>query len=88
VYFCCLEALQNAALHAGAGAKVMISVRLEEAALVLEVADDGCGFAQGQPPQGGLRRISDRVDALGGRLEIESEPGQGTRMWGRLPLTT
>jgi signal transduction histidine kinase len=88
VYFSCLEALRNAAQHAGPGAKVKISVRLEEAAVVFEVADDGCGFVEGQPPEGGLRRISDRVDALGGRLEIESETGHGTRVRGRLPVTT
>jgi signal transduction histidine kinase len=87
VYFCCLEALRNAALHAGAGVKATISVRIEEAAIVFEIADDGCGFVQGQPPEGGLRRISDRVEALGGRLEIESEPGHGTHVWGSLPLT-
>ena len=86
VYFCCLEALQNAAQHAGSGAKTRVSVRREEASVVFEVADDGNGLAQGQPTGGGLRRIVDRVSALGGRLEIESEPGHGTRVRGRLPL--
>jgi signal transduction histidine kinase len=88
VYFCCLEALQNAAQHAGSGAKTTVSVHREEAAVVFEVADDGDGFALSQPTEGGLRRIVDRVGALGGRLEIESEPGQGTRVRGRLPLTS
>ena len=88
VYFCCLEALQNAAQHAGSGAKTTVSVHREEAAVVFEVADDGDGFAQSQPTEGGLRRIVDRVVALGGRLEIESEPGHGTRVRGRLPLTS
>jgi signal transduction histidine kinase len=88
VYFCCLEALQNAAQHAGSGAKTTVSVHREEAAVVFEVADDGDGFAQGQPTEGGLRRIVDRVVALGGRLEIESEPGHGTCVRGRLPLTS
>ncbi len=87
VYFSCLEALRNAVQHAGAGVKAKISIRLEEEALVFEVADDGCGFVQGQRPEGGLRRISDRVEALGGRLEIDSEPGHGTRIWGTLPVT-
>jgi signal transduction histidine kinase len=88
VYFCCLEALQNAAQHGGGGAKTTVSVRREAAAVVFEVADDGDGFAQSQPTEGGLRRIVDRVGALGGRLEIESEPGHGTRVRGRLPLTS
>jgi signal transduction histidine kinase len=86
VYFCCLEALQNAAQHAGSRAKTTVSVHRDEAAVVFEVADDGDGFAQSQPTEGGLRRIVDRVGALGGRLEIESEPGHGTRVRGRLPL--
>ena len=88
VYFCCLEALQNAAQHAGSGAKTTVSVHREEAAVVFEVADDGDGFALSQPTEGGLRRMVDRVVALGGRLEIESEPGHGTRVRGRLPLTS
>jgi signal transduction histidine kinase len=86
VYFCCLEALQNAARHAGSGAKATVSVHGKEASVVFEVADDGDGFVQGQQTEGGLRRIGDRVTALGGRLEIESEPGHGTRVRGRLPL--
>ena len=88
VYFCCLEALQNAAQHAGGGAKTTVAVHREATAVLFEVADDGDGFAQGQPTEGGLRRIVDRVGALGGRLEIESEPGHGTRVRGRLPLTS
>lgn len=88
VYFCCLEALRNAALHAGSGAKARVSIGVDEEAVVFEIADDGCGFVQGQPPTGGLCRIDDRVTALGGRLQIESEPGHGTRISGRLPLTT
>jgi signal transduction histidine kinase len=88
VYFCCLEALQNAAQHAGSGAKTTVSVHREAAAVVFEVADDGDGFAPTQRTEGGLGRIVDRVGALGGRLEIESEPGHGTRVRGRLPLTS
>ncbi len=87
VYFCCLEALRNVALHAGSGAKARVSVAVEEDALVFEIADDGCGFITGHPSKGGLRRIGDRVAALGGRLEIESEAGRGTSVSGCLPLS-
>jgi signal transduction histidine kinase len=86
VYFCCLEALRNAARHGGRGAKATVMVHRKEAWVFFEVADDGDGFAQGQPTEGGLQRIGDRLAALGGRLEIESEPGHGTRVRGSLPL--
>ena len=88
VYFCCLEAIRNAALHAGTGTKASISVRVEEESLVFEIADDGCGFDTRQPSDGALRRIGDRVAAFGGRLEIESAPGRGTSVSGNLPLAT
>jgi signal transduction histidine kinase len=87
VYFCCLEGLRNAAQHAGSGAKTTVSVHRQEAAVVFEVSDDGVGFDTSQPTEGGLGRIVDRVGALGGHLEIESEPDHGTRVRGRLPLT-
>ena len=53
--------------------------------LELEVADDGVG---GPDPEGhGLLGIADRVDALGGRLQIESPAGGGTLLTAQLPLT-
>ena len=87
VYFCCVEALRNVALHAGAGAKATVSVRIEREALVFEIADDGCGFAHTGQPEGGLRRIGDRVEALGGQFAVDSRSGHGTRVSGSLPLT-
>ena len=88
VYFCCLEALRNVAQHAGTGAKAMVSIGIEADTLVFEVADDGCGFVTAEPSNGGLRRIGDRVAALGGSLEIESMSDHGTNVSGHLPLTT
>jgi signal transduction histidine kinase len=76
VYFCCLEALRNAGPLADADAA--ISIRPEDDALVFEIA----GAA---PPPEALRRIGDRVAALGGHLELESEPGEGSRLRGTLP---
>jgi signal transduction histidine kinase len=86
VYFCCREALRNAEQHGGAGVKATVSIRLEQAAIAFEISDDGCGFLNGQTPEGGLRRMIDRINALGGRLEVDSEPGHGTRVSGTLPL--
>jgi|SRR4051812_45083230 signal transduction histidine kinase len=87
VYFCCVETLRNVAQHAGPGAKAMVSVGIEDNALVFAVADDGCGFDTGQPSNGGLRQIGDRVAAFGGHLELESVSGRGTRVSGHLPVT-
>jgi signal transduction histidine kinase len=86
VYFCCLEALQNVAKYAGASAAV---VRLAgtEGELAFDVTDDGVGFDQGKTPLGsGLTNMTDRLDALGGSLEVRSRPGAGTTVSGRIPV--
>jgi signal transduction histidine kinase len=55
--------------------------------LVFEVRDDGRGFDVRSVPRGsGLQNMRDRLDALGGRLAIESTPGRGTTVTGRLPV--
>jgi signal transduction histidine kinase len=87
VYFCCLEALQNAAKHADAGS-VSIVV-LHSRALRFEVRDDGCGFdVDAQRPGQGLTNIRDRLVAVGGTLVVESRTGRGTRIAGAIPLGT
>ena len=87
VYFCCLEALQNAAKHAGAGATATLRVWQEDGRLCFEVADDGAGFDPAERPHGaGLTGMSDRLGALGGTLLVETEPGRGTRVRGTLPI--
>ena len=79
-YFCCLEAIQNAAKHAGAGA-VRVEVDGGPAALRLTISDDGPGFDPAQVSTGsGLANMRDRVDSAGGTLELDSEPGRGTRL--------
>jgi signal transduction histidine kinase len=86
VYFCCLEALQNAAKHAGPGASVRIDAAEDGGWLTFSVVDDGRGFADGGRAGQGLTNMTDRVGAVGGTVEITSTPGAGTRVSGRLPL--
>jgi signal transduction histidine kinase len=84
VYFCCLEALQNVAKYAHAThAEVRLSASGDE--LAFEVTDDGDGFDTGtMPPGSGLQGMADRLEALGGILEVRSEPGAGTTVTGRI----
>jgi signal transduction histidine kinase len=82
-YYLVAEALANAAKHSQA-ALVTVRVSAGESCTTVEVADDGVGGAR--PDAGsGLRGLADRVAALGGRLEIDSEPGRGTRLRAQLP---
>jgi signal transduction histidine kinase len=86
IYFCCLEALQNVVKYAQAN---RVSVRLwtDSASLAFRVDDDGKGFDSATVPHGaGLQNMSDRLEALGGSLEIKSVPGQGTMIQGRVPV--
>lgn len=87
IYFCCLEAIQNAAKHGGEGARAAILVRDEDGRLSFEVADDGGGFDAATRGKGaGLTNMSDRIGAIGGRFDVNSTPGHGTRVAGILPL--
>ncbi len=87
VYFCCLEALQNAAKHAGTGARAAVRLGERKGHLEFEVADDGRGFdAAESSPGAGLQNMVDRIGALGGELKIQSLPGQGTRVSGTVPM--
>jgi len=85
VYFCCLEALQNVAKYARATG-VVISLTDAGNALVFEVADDGEGFDPALAPRGaGQTNMADRLAALGGELEVRSQPGAGTTVIGTIP---
>lgn len=88
VYFCCLEAMQNAAKHAGADAELLVSVQEQAGVLRFTVADDGVGFDLGDEPAAGhgFVNMSDRLGALGGRLVVASAPGRGTSVSGEIPL--
>jgi signal transduction histidine kinase len=85
VYFCVLEALQNVAKYAHAsGARVTLGQ--DGPYLAFTVADDGAGFDRAVTPMGtGLQGIADRLAALGGAVGIDSAPGHGTRVTGRVP---
>jgi len=87
VYFCCVDAVENAARHAGAGARATLRVWEENDTLRFEVEDDGAGFDQSvERPGTGLTGMSDRLGAVDGRLTISSQPGGGTRVGGTIPL--
>jgi signal transduction histidine kinase len=79
VYRCCVEALELAV----DGVTAAITVREAGGMLVFEIVLDRSGSA----PAGWLASMRDRVEALGGRLSIESEPAQGVRISGSLPLS-
>ena len=86
VYFCCLEAIQNAAKHAGDGATQTLRVAEEGGALIFEAIDDGQGFdARGRGLGAGFVNMDDRLRALRGSLRVDSAPGRGTRVTGILP---
>ena len=91
VYFCCLEAMQNADRHSG-GERIAVRVTDDDgdsgAALCFSVEDDGPGFAvEEHRDDHGLAGMRDRVQSAGGRLEVVSGP-EGTRVLGRFPTGT
>lgn len=88
VYFCCLEALQNAAKHAGEGARVTVRVWEQAGGLFFEVADDGTGLAPQYNRRGvGVTNMRDRLGSISGDLRLESDPGRGTTVTGTIPLS-
>ena len=85
VYFCCLEALQNVQKYAEA-ASVVLKLDNSDSVLTFEVIDNGAGFDAASVARGaGLTNMTDRIDALGGSLEVSSTPGSGTQIHGSLP---
>jgi len=87
VYYCALEALQNASKHAGQDVQAVVTLARARAELVFEVRDDGLGFEPGANGDGiGLVSMRDRIGAVGGRLEIRSARGAGTSVRGTVPV--
>jgi signal transduction histidine kinase len=87
VYFCCLEAIQNAGKHAGEGSHITVTVSEEDDDLMFDVADDGAGFdtASDAITGHGFVNMADRLGAIGGTLEVVSAKGEGTHIKGRIP---
>jgi PAS domain S-box-containing protein len=85
-YYVVAEALTNVAKYARASA-ARVSVERADGELLVTVADDGIGGADGTAGSG-LRGLADRVEALGGRLELRSPAGSGTTLRARLPCLT
>jgi signal transduction histidine kinase len=86
VYYCCLEAMQNATKHGGRDVNVSVALAEENGQLTFRVVDDGPGFAVGVVRGLGLQNMEDRLGALGGRLTITSAPGRGTTVSGTVPV--
>jgi signal transduction histidine kinase len=84
-YYMVAEALPNVAKHAGGTAATVTVIRKGDWAGV-EVSDNGVGGAE-LTRGSGLRGLADRIEALGGRLEIQSAHGAGTRLLAEIPLS-
>jgi signal transduction histidine kinase len=83
-YFVISEALTNAAKHARPSL-VRVDVDADDSLVQLAIRDDGVGGAD--PARGsGLIGLTDRVEALGGRIEITSPPGRGTSLFVSIPI--
>ena len=85
MYFCCLEALNNVLKYADASVAT-IRLTASDSELAFEVADDGGGFDPSSAPRGtGLEGMADRLDAIGGTLDVRSLVGVGTTISGHIP---
>jgi signal transduction histidine kinase len=87
VYFCVLEAMQNAGKHAGEEASITVTITGGDEHLDFCVTDTGPGFDPGVSAEGhGFVNMRDRLGAVGGTLIVDTAPGSGTRIGGHIPL--
>ncbi|WP_285579268.1 histidine kinase [Herbidospora sp. NBRC 101105] len=84
VYFCCLEAIQNAGKHAGADAAIDVEITADDKVLRFTVTDDGAGFESAGEGHGFVN-MRDRLGAIGGTLTVDSAIGAGTTIRGEIP---
>jgi signal transduction histidine kinase len=88
VYFCALEALQNVAKYARASRAAITLSCPDDCQLTFAITDDGTGFdTTTATPGTGLQGMADRLAALGGTLQLRSQPGAGTTVTGTLPVS-
>jgi len=85
VYFCVLEAVQNATKHAGA-TQIVVRLQLRRSELVVEVDDDGRGMPGTAVEGGGLTNLRERAAVLGGRIAVASPAGRGTTITITVPV--
>ncbi|HEX3507938.1 MAG TPA: GAF domain-containing sensor histidine kinase [Candidatus Dormibacteraeota bacterium] len=85
-YFFVSEGLANILKYASAS-RVLVRFHTEPGQLVVQVKDDGRGFDPAEITKSGLRGLEDRIAALGGRVEVFSEPGRGTELRAFLPVS-
>jgi signal transduction histidine kinase len=85
VYFCVLEALQNVAKYAKAS-RATVGLTASDGVIGFEVSDDGVGFDPAVARGSGVTNMRDRLESLGGSLRLETRPGGGTKVIGRIPL--
>ena len=83
-YFVVAEGLANVLKHSGA-TEAEVAIRADDSWLEVTITDDGHGFEASAVRESGLRGLRDRVDALGGRVELDSQ-GSGTRLKASLPI--
>jgi signal transduction histidine kinase len=86
IYFCAREAIQNATKHAGPGVTVTATLARQPGTIDFTISDDGIGISPEAARTGiGIQGMRDRIEAVGGRLEIFSEPALGTHIHAQIP---
>jgi signal transduction histidine kinase len=96
VYFCCAEAIQNAAKHAGSGAAVSLSLSLAanfdanptrgQRTLCFRIADNGVGLQRHGSDGSGMENMRARIASVGGTFEVSSPAAGGVIVSGRVPI--